>query len=388
MNVITVSRQYGAGGYEVARHLAEALGWELLDRELLHRAAAVEQLPDAELERPDEKAVTLADRFRLHPPHQRYLHGLTEAARQAAARGKVVLVGRGTGQLIPESSDVLHLRLTAPKDWRARRMARQEGWSFERALARCTEEDRARDRFIRYFFGQAPFRNSSYALTVNTGRVPLGEVVAAVVALVRGEFRSPDRPGAGRVLTLSRELDAGDSGFAPTLGQRLGLRVYDRALLEQESARGRGRAGPRAGRRAPLRHFQTRRAWQPLPALFRRAEAADEGVGGPRRRASGRAGGGSALLRDFPRVLHVYMVAPEDVRVRRVMEHRWLREGPARELIAQSAALRSGFYRSYFDADWSDPLEYHLTVNSGRLGPAAVELVAYAAEWYWAVTPA
>src|SRR5438045_3155743 len=41
MNVITVSREYGAGGGEVARRLAEALGWELLDRELLHQAAAV-----------------------------------------------------------------------------------------------------------------------------------------------------------------------------------------------------------------------------------------------------------------------------------------------------------------------------------------------------------
>ena len=65
MNVITVTRTYGAGGYEVARRLADLLGWELLDRELLHRAAAVEHLPDAELERLDEKAVSLADRFRL-----------------------------------------------------------------------------------------------------------------------------------------------------------------------------------------------------------------------------------------------------------------------------------------------------------------------------------
>src|SRR5947209_11077348 len=99
MNVITVSREYGAGGGEVGRRLAETLGWELLDRELLHQAAAVEHLPDADLERLDEKAVSMADRFRLHPPHQQYIHGLTEAARHAAVRGHVVLVGRGSRQL-------------------------------------------------------------------------------------------------------------------------------------------------------------------------------------------------------------------------------------------------------------------------------------------------
>ena len=49
VNVLTVSREFGAGGYEVAHRLAEALRWQLLDRELLHEAAAVEHLPDAEL---------------------------------------------------------------------------------------------------------------------------------------------------------------------------------------------------------------------------------------------------------------------------------------------------------------------------------------------------
>src|SRR5436309_10974697 len=102
MNVITVSREYGAGGGAAGRLLAEALGWELLDRELLHRAAAVEQVPDAEIERLDEQAVGLADRFRRHPPHQRYLHGLQEAVRQAAARGHCVLVGRGARQLLAD----------------------------------------------------------------------------------------------------------------------------------------------------------------------------------------------------------------------------------------------------------------------------------------------
>ena len=97
MNIITITREYGAGGGEVARKLAEALGWELLDRELLHRAAEIEHVPDAELERLDEKVFTMGDRFRLHPPHQKYLHGLKTAAETAAERGNVVLVGRAQG---------------------------------------------------------------------------------------------------------------------------------------------------------------------------------------------------------------------------------------------------------------------------------------------------
>ena len=178
MKAITITREYGAGGGEVARKLAEALGWEVLDRELLHQAAEIEHVPDAELDRLDEKAMSMADRFRLHPPHQKYLHGLTEAARQAAQRGNVVLVGRGARHLLGEMPDVFHLRLVAPRDWRAERMAKLEGWSLDQARARCLEVDRTRELFTRYFFGDAAVQPAQYDLVVNTARVPLEDVVA------------------------------------------------------------------------------------------------------------------------------------------------------------------------------------------------------------------
>src|SRR5262245_48399551 len=120
----------------------EAPGLGLLDREPFPQAAAGEHVPDAGLERPGGEGIRLVDAFRLHPPHRQYIHGLTEAARQAAARGSIVLVGRGAGHLITDSPNVLHLRLVAPSEWRAQRMALREGWTFEEALARVTEEDR------------------------------------------------------------------------------------------------------------------------------------------------------------------------------------------------------------------------------------------------------
>jgi cytidylate kinase len=120
MALVTLSREYGAGGGEVAARLARVLGWELLDHELLRRAAQLEHLPDAELEALDEQAISLSDRFRIHPIHERYIHGLSEAAREAALRGNVILVGRGTRQLVGEASDAVHLRLVAPMTSRDR----------------------------------------------------------------------------------------------------------------------------------------------------------------------------------------------------------------------------------------------------------------------------
>ena len=152
MRLITVSREYGAGGAEVAKRLAEDIGWTLLDRDLLHQAAAVENVPDSELESLDEQEMRLGDRFRLHPPHNRYIHGLKEAVGRAVAEGNVILVGRGTNQLVGNREDAFDLRLVALRAWRAQRMADLEGSTPEHACSRCTEIDRTRDRFNRYFY--------------------------------------------------------------------------------------------------------------------------------------------------------------------------------------------------------------------------------------------
>jgi cytidylate kinase len=388
MNVITVSREYGAGGGEVARRLAEALGWELLDRELLHRAAAIEDIPDAELEQLDEKALSLTDRFRLHPPHQRYMHGLTAAARQAAARGKVVLVGRGTRQLLDDFPDVFHLRLVAPLDWRVQRMALRERWSMEQARARCLEVDRSREAFTRYFFGPDALQPEQYDLVTNSDRVPLDDIASCVVDLARREEEKetqvPSAAGKPRVLTLSRQMGAGDPGFALTLGLRLSLRVFDRELLEYEAER-------LGVSEAELEQVDE----EPPPGLWQRLRSGSlhhryfEALGQLMKEWAERGNvlfegrGGNRFLRDRVNAFHVRLVTDKNLRVRHISQQRWMREEPARRLVEKNDERRRRFHESYFGADWANPLEYHLTVNSGRMGPAAVDLVASAAARHW-----
>ena len=216
-------------------------------------------------------------------------------------------------------------------------------------------------------------------------RLPPPQLAHVLAAIARDETPSEPRPPANdqRVLTLSRELGAGERGFAPTLAERLGLAVFDRELLEQEAVHLGVAEGElekideqSAGIFERLRPGSLRQRYflaleQLMHDLAQRGNALLVGRGG------------SQFLREHPRAIHVHLVAAMAQRVRRVMEHRWLREDPARRLIARSDARRQAFYASYFGVDWSSPLEYHLTVNSGRLGPTAVELVAQTAERFW-----
>jgi cytidylate kinase len=212
---------------------------------------------------------------------------------------------------------------------------------------------------------------------------PAPEGAVGVGRAAKAWHTTVDRPTGERVLTLARELGAGDTGFAPTLADRLGLRALDRELLEQEAIRlGVSEAELEKIDEQPAGIFQrfrpgslNQRYFEVLGKLMSEQAARGDVL------LVGR--GGSRFLRDYPGAFHVRLVAALPVRLRRVMEHRWFRQGPAQKLITESDAQRRRFYENYFGADWADPLEYHVTVNSGRLGSLAVDLIASLANRYF-----
>lgn len=384
MNVITLAREYGAGGEEVAEALARTLGWQILDRELLHQAAQIAHVPETQLAAMDERPAGKGETLATSLVHQEYIRVLTEAAVRAAQRGQVILVGRGARHLISEVRGAFHLRLVAPKRWRALRVALREGLTPEQAAARCDEIDQARRQFTHFYFGDQAVEPAEYHLVVNTSRFLPEEVVPLVAAIVREQTALPsDGPRGRRVLTLSRELGAGDADFAPMLAERLGLKLFDREFLDEEAAR---MGVPRAEVESLDEQPTTSPPGAPPIGLHRRyfeilqqimQELAAQGdvlvVGR----------GGNCFLRDHPWAFHVKLVAPLAFRKRRISDHRWLKEETIRKMIADSDNQRRGFYETYFRVDWTSPLEYDITVNCGRLGPAALDTVALAATRQW-----
>jgi cytidylate kinase len=385
MKAITISREYGAGGIDVGRNLADALGWQYLDKELVHEAAALAKASEPDLERIDEHAISVADRFRLHPPQEAYLPALKQVMTDHARNGQAVIVGRGAHVILRGQPDCLHVRLVAPLSWRAERVTQRDDLSVEQAVARCREVDRERVKFTTYFFSEEVTQPAAYHVVVNTDRFGINETVELIAGFVRGRTTAHEpRRDVKRIITLARQLGAGDTGFAPTLAGRLGLAVWDREILHREAEilhipevtlNGIDEAGP-----SIFDRFQPgsmhEQYFEALQQVMRELARTGNTL------ILGR--GGCMFLKDYPNALHVRLVSPVAVRVRRTMEYRWLAEGAARAAIVQSDAQRKSFFHSYFGVDWEDPLLYDLTVNSGRLGAAAVELVAAAGELKWA----
>jgi cytidylate kinase len=91
--------------------------------------------------------------------------------------------------------------------------------------------------------------------------------------------------------------------------------------------------------------------------------------------------GGNHILATRPRTLHVFIFAPLESRVQRVIQMEKLTRSEAERRISGMDRLRTDYVRTFFHADWRDPTRYHLTVDSAVLGErGAADLILSALE--------
>ena len=81
--------------------------------------------------------------------------------------------------------------------------------------------------------------------------------------------------------------------------------------------------------------------------------------------------GGQVVLRGLPDVLHVRLIAPLDLRIRRHGERAGLTAAEAREAVLARDRASADFVKLYYDADVADPTLYDLIINTGKLAPSA-----------------
>ena len=82
------------------------------------------------------------------------------------------------------------------------------------------------------------------------------------------------------------------------------------------------------------------------------------------------------MLRSRTDLLRVFIQAPEDMRIREMMQRRELTEDQAKKLVRQVDKDRSSYYRYYTDQVWGDRENFDLCINSGKVGVhGAVQLI-------------
>ena len=122
MAIVTISSELGAGGPEIGSTLAERVGYQYRDREVIAEAAHRYGLAEAKLIHLDEDKPSLFDR--VDAEGRLYIAGTQAVLWEFAQNDDVVLMGRGGQWLLRHIPHALHVRVTAPRDVRMARLAR------------------------------------------------------------------------------------------------------------------------------------------------------------------------------------------------------------------------------------------------------------------------
>ncbi len=176
---IAIQRQYGCGGREIGKQLADKLGWNYYDSDLIRIAAGTTGLPE-ELVEEKEEGLTGSLLFDLlhsmegyggqkTSPQDQIFQAEAQAIREFAARGNCVIVGRCGDFVLRDHENCLRVFLHGAPGIRAERLTKTEGLSLQQAEEKLHREDRRRGEHYRYYTHNVWGLASNYHLTVDTG---------------------------------------------------------------------------------------------------------------------------------------------------------------------------------------------------------------------------
>ena len=169
IRVVTLEREYGSGGADIAKKLAERLGWKLWDHLLTDEIARLMECDCRVVEEREERRDPL--HYRLFKAFMRgSFEGSLNAPRlkmvdaecirdvaqrvvlEAAKTGNSVIVGRGSGYYLRDRPDIFHVFVYAPLEEKVRRL-QAAGKSERDAVELAETVDRDRAAYIKQNFG-------------------------------------------------------------------------------------------------------------------------------------------------------------------------------------------------------------------------------------------
>lgn len=211
MGVITLSRQLGSGGDEIAELVCERLGYQRFDKKVMAQlgeelgmagaivdraAASTKVAPRSLLERwfgnyenplGDPSSWTFGARSdALVALSVADLRRLIQAGYE---KGNAVIVGRGGMAALQDKPDVLHVRIVAPVELRIKRVQQREGITEEEARQRVDWRDRTDAEWLKRYFDLESHDPALYDLLINTRTITL----AAGADMIMDAFKAMPR---------------------------------------------------------------------------------------------------------------------------------------------------------------------------------------------------
>lgn len=199
--LVTISRFYGAGSGDVSSKLAERLGVQLYDKELLKAIVKDAKADKHLLERLDERTTSLVDDM-LHSFFSKkstnkdsFLRYMVKVILSIGPSGGVI-IGRGAHLILPEER-TFRVRIEGSMKQCVKRVAKHKDLKKSKAEKLIKQTNKDRDKFHKSLAKRYPTRVDGYDITINTDRFTPEQSVEIIVAAMKvAGFKIPARTTA------------------------------------------------------------------------------------------------------------------------------------------------------------------------------------------------
>jgi cytidylate kinase len=206
MPVVTISRQLGSLGTEVAQLLSDRFNCTYLDKKSLEKMFDTFGFPKDNIDRFDEKKPGFWELFKTDKAW--YLHFLKGAIYEFAHDGSGVILGRAGQVVLEDLPGILHVRVIAPLDLRQQRIMERFNCDERQALKLIEHSDHERAGFHRFFFDRDWEDVNLYDLVINTGAFSARNAAKLIDDIVHSsEFKSRQRAATRRLSDLCLEYE-------------------------------------------------------------------------------------------------------------------------------------------------------------------------------------
>lgn len=190
--IITIGRQHGSSGREIARLLAEKLDIKCYDKEIVDEAANHSDFSRDLIEAFDEKRMSafilhaggygLNENFRLN---MQVVSAQFETMRNIAEKGDCIFVGRCADYILRDFKDLVSVFILGDMDERLKCLERRQGLDVVEARKKIKEVDKDRSSFYRYYSDQTWGDAQNYDLCINSSKLGVEGTVQVILDYIK-----------------------------------------------------------------------------------------------------------------------------------------------------------------------------------------------------------
>lgn len=191
--IVTISREYGSGGRKIAQQLAEEMGLDFYDRQIIAQAARNLGMSELEVEAKEQQLgngllYDLVAQFYDFSDQKSTLDKLYESEKQiilsAAQKGNCVIVGRCANAICKDFPNAYHIFLHASDDYKIGEIMQREQLDYAAAAKHMTDINKKRFNHYKYYTGRIWGLAQDYHLCIDTSSLPTEQIIALIRSLL------------------------------------------------------------------------------------------------------------------------------------------------------------------------------------------------------------